>query len=346
MNGPVNFAALAAAAAEAAPMVAFTPTVPGRELRVDGDGLAYYCSGNDECEPGTARFNLAEKLRKAQLACGAERVVILLTASGSHKGYRYAVARVKPYQGQRSGGRRPKNWEFLRNLLAERAFDNATISTRVTGHAEADDLFGQYGEDIVIHTQDKDMRMLPGIHLDWVSNQMVTVPEGCWAITANDKVYGRKWFWLQMLHGDTADNVPGLLKYLSAAGTLKPCGEVGAGHALGTASNDTEACNAVVSHYKACYGDRWPVEILEQGILLWMRRDDASHVFNVCHPGNPLAFLYEHKEYDWAIQEIKDRIKVVTDAEAESLRSSLGQAVDVDGPGQSVCDLQAAVACD
>ena len=105
-----QFAAAIAAAVSASPMTNNSVPVERRVLLVDGDGLAYYCAGNDETSIGEARARLIEKVKGAQRACGAEDVRILLTNSGSHKGHRYAIARVKPYQGQRVNSRRPKNW--------------------------------------------------------------------------------------------------------------------------------------------------------------------------------------------------------------------------------------------
>ena len=144
------YAAAIAAAAAAAPQGS-VPITPGRILLADGDGLAYYCAGNDDTDAGEARQRVVDKLKTAAKAVGAERIIVLITGSGSHKGHRYAVARVKPYQGQRAGSRRPKNWEALRNYMESSEFPFEVDSTVV---AEADDLFGWYSHtfpDVVIY---------------------------------------------------------------------------------------------------------------------------------------------------------------------------------------------------
>jgi hypothetical protein len=289
-----------AAAAEASPMAnGSVPVTPDRTLLVDGDGLAYYCAGNDDTEPGDARANLIRKVQSAARLVGAEKTRLLVTASGSHKGHRYAVARVKPYQGQRAGKVRPKNWEYLRNLL-----EGGTLPflTHLATGCEADDLFGYYcysdPKNSVLYTQDKDMRMLPGMHLDWVSHRTHKVD---WTMTLcreytvahnhqpvssvfNDKQYGPRWFWLQMLQGDTADNIPGLPKYV-VDGNAKPVGEVTADKLL---SGAAPACAIVAALYESYYGERWLVEMLEQAVLLWMRRDPQA--WDDCvDPGGPLA---------------------------------------------------------
>jgi len=85
MDSP--FGKAIASAALASPMGA-VPVTPNRMLLVDGDGLAYYCAGKDDTDIGTARFNLAAKIRSAATLIGADRVLVLLTTSGRHKGQR------------------------------------------------------------------------------------------------------------------------------------------------------------------------------------------------------------------------------------------------------------------
>lgn len=305
MTTPDWLAGLAARAASAEPQQGATaPVTPGRVLLADGDGLAYFCAGNDECDPGQARVNLVRQISAAQRASGSESVRLLLTGRGSHKGHRYALARVKPYQGQRSSGRHPKNWEYLRGLLETGGVPHPVLSTAV---AEADDLFGRLGselgwQNVVHYTQDKDMRMLPGWHLTWKTLRLTWVGTDTFEHVFDDKVYGRKWFWLQMLHGDTADNVPGLPKMTKPDGRQALCGEATAAKLLDGCTGEEEARAVVTGQYRAFYGDTWAVNMLEQAILLWMRRDPGSSALDVVRNG-PLT--------DWpqpAVDEILHRI--------------------------------------
>jgi DNA polymerase-1 len=316
MDNP--FTKAIAAAASAAPQGA-VPVVPGRILLVDGDGLAYYCAGNDDTDAGEARRRLINKVETAAKAVGAERTIVLLTASGSHKGHRYAVARVKPYQGQRTNSRRPKNWEALRNYMT----GPTPFEVDATMVAEADDLFGWYAynwpDDVVIYTQDKDMRMLPGLHLDWVSHRLhkvgytlTTCREHYRSLNVvphdsefNDLQYGPRWFWLQMLHGDGADNIPGLPRYV-VDGKAKPFGEVTAGKLL---ANENLPHLRVAELYRSYYGERWLVEMMEQAVLLWMRRvpDQWDDCMN---PGGPLeSFNDGEAVFAKAYFEIEKRVR-------------------------------------
>lgn len=291
MNDSPFARAVAAASATTPQGLGEAPILPNRILRVDGDGLAYYCAGKDGSDPADAKRAVLDKIRAARRACGAARVIVLLTATGSIKGGRYAVATVKPYQGQRVSSRRPENWTFLRGFLEN--YVGTEFEVEVSVSQEADDLFAQAShadhaphENCVIYTQDKDMRMIPGIHLNWVDHSMVIVPPGTWCIEAGGKVYGRKWFWLQMLHGDTADNIPGLFRMVVKDKEVK-VGEVTANKILAVCKNEEEARVLVLEAYTSYYKEQGEVHLAEQAMLLWMQRK-STNPLDVFTAGAPL----------------------------------------------------------
>jgi hypothetical protein len=310
----VTFAAAIAAAADSQPH-ARPDKVHGRVLLADGDGLAYYCAGNDDTPSGLARRNLETKIEGAMRAAGASSVLILTTSRASHKGHRFAIATVKPYQGKRDSGRRPKNWQFLRELIER---DQRAL---VTETLEADDLFAVHSarlgdEHVAILTEDKDMRMVPGWHLHWDDHRLVRVQPDTWAFEANGKLFGRKWFWTQMLQGDGIDNIPGLpyftdgsiLKSGANKGQIKQikCGEETAPKLLADCANEQDALRTVADLYRSCYGDAWLVQMLEQACLLWMRRTDR--LFDCCAHGGPLAELAGSHELNEAMQAVRSRV--------------------------------------
>ena len=303
----MNLDALKAKAGQLAPMASDSvPILQGRILYVDGDGLAYYCAGNDDTLVSQARERVREKVSGMQRAAAAESVVILLTGSGSHKGHRYAIARAKPYQGQRANSRRPKNWRALRELLEQGAFGKTILDY----DREADDRFGQFGwadpEHTVIATQDKDMRMVPGYHLDWADNRMFFLPRDTYSAVFNDKQYGEKWFWLQMLHGDTADFIPGLPR---AYGKL--CGPVAAEKILAGTYTSEQAAAAVAHAYRSYYNDFWLDELAEQACLLWMRAGENAHWFEACSLKGPLRHFHKtHREELYGVwRNLNDRVR-------------------------------------
>ena len=268
--------------------------MPGRVAHIDGDYLCYYAAGNDDCEPGTARAIALAFVQKALDRTGAEKAVMHLTASGCHKGERYLAATVKPYQGQRSSDRRPKNWAYLREWT--QGYEGDAFVKKVWASREADDGMAacaafavRNGRLDAIVTADKDMRMLPGVHLDWKDHSLlVEVPEGTWEVVdKNGKVYGDKWFWLQMLQGDGADNIPGLefcwmQTVKSAPERMIKCGPKTAEKLLSGIEASKEAYAVVIDQYRRCYrgigsgvGDD---RFCEQACLLWLRQDNKAEV--------------------------------------------------------------------
>jgi hypothetical protein len=271
-----------------------TKSVPDRTLLVDGDGLAYFCAGSESTSPGQARINMFDKLRAAKEASGASDILMLTTARGSDKGQRYNIATVKPYQGNRLNSRRPNNWEFMRTLVER---DQLLYKVCLANNCEADDLFAKYADKFgalnVVHlTQDKDMRMVPGWHLDWSTHQMQYIPLNTFAQVHNDEVYGVKWFWLQMLQGDTADNIPGLPFIVDPKGKQSRVGPVKAEKLLRLCVDNYDCYYAVRDAYKTYYGDVADIHMLEQACLLWIRRG-PEFILDVCELGNPMSLCPE-----------------------------------------------------
>lgn len=264
---------------------------PGVDLLlVDGDGLAYYCAGADGTEPEKAYSWVTEMVDTFATMTGAKETRILLTAESSPKGGRYAVATVKPYQGQRKTSRRPENWQHLRRYLEAGRAGTVHIST----NAEADDLFAYHSDqrgaaNVAIASQDKDMRMVPGYHVLWDRTRVFFVHPGA-SPMHNEKQYGERWFWEQMLQGDTADNIPGLPLLYG-----KKCGEVGARKFLDSvydgqgpyAGPGVRYHAAVRKAYASLYGAEGDDRFLEQACLLWMRRKPIDPL-DMIRPGGPL----------------------------------------------------------
>lgn len=249
------------------------PVVPGRRVHIDGDMLAYQCGGNDDTDVATSRRILKSKIDLFKDASGAEGVLLHLTASGSTKGDRAAIAYTKPYQGQRKG-HRPKNWQYLRDYMAE----GLAGPVKQWFDREADDGFGFISMNCpldVIATRDKDMRMLPGWHLNWDTYDLIKVNADQFAMEAGGKLYGHKWFWTQMLWGDAADNIPGLPKHPDFP---RGVGEAAANKILAFAHDDDSAAHVVAQAYKAHYGNEWADRYVEQASLLWIRRTNQAPI--------------------------------------------------------------------
>lgn len=251
------------------------PKVEGRVLFVDADMLCYQCGGNDDTDVATSRRILKNKIDLFMEASGAERLVLGLTGDGSTKGDRAVIAYTKPYQGNRKGSR-PKNWQYLRNYIA----DGLAGPVKAVFDREADDLGGfmseAYPGKSVLCSRDKDFRMLPGLHLNWDTYELVHVPAEQWCVEACGKVYGLKWWAIQMLWGDAADNIPGLPKHPDF---MRGVGEGAANKLLAFANDHISAVDALHSAYRAWWGDaEWADRFAEQASLLWIRRGQRAEL--------------------------------------------------------------------
>lgn len=284
----------------------YPPVVKGRVAHIDADFLAYMASyekkGEDNSLEGIlyrTDVMIEDKRREA----GAETSVLHLTPKLSDKGGRYDAAIQKKYQGQRSSDRKPEHLEAARAYMAEK-------TGRDTGrswlNAEADDGMAEAAwkaydagnsESVIIVTKDKDLKMCPGLHLVWDTGEIVRC-EGTFGWTGlqvTEKVdtktgkikktkkfkgYGTKFFWLQMLMGDTADNIKGVPKAFDAAGKHKACGQVFAVELLEKATSDRECLRIVIDAYKSNEYVHWetgePVGwqdvFKSEAKLLWMQR--------------------------------------------------------------------------
>jgi len=256
--------------------------VPGRTLLVDGDYLAYFCGGNREKETpvGTSRQFARERILRQKEMTGCEKICIHLTDNASDKGQRFAVATVKPYQGNRKPGtEKPLNWAFLRDWMQSGC--DGLVKVKTWADREADDGATYHamvlGPDLSVLTiADKDWRMSPGIHLDWTTWAVTHVPKGTWRIDGTDgHMHGDAFFWYQLLRGDQADHIPGL-PFCVLQGKRKQLGEVTAKKYIDRVNNSTEAFTLVGALYRTAYPDEWQDRLAEQMCLLWMRRGSTA----------------------------------------------------------------------
>lgn len=291
-------AALAAVAAEAAPQGGTVKSVvPGLTLHVDGDMVCYYFAGGEETTPGEARRLAMNGIARFKAACGAEKVVVHMTNRAGNKGERYLIATVKKYQGQRTGAA-PKNHAYLCEVLSSYVGDAFTV--KVWANREADDGMcacayhairsGKGPGYAAIATRDKDMRMFPGMHVNWLTLDLLMVEDNCFYKTGADgKIFGYKWFWLQMLMGDTADNIPGLPEYCTTNAKKQPCvklcGEKTAEKLLEKCKTNQQCFDEVYGLYQEYYVDHLGQSyedaddrFLEQVALLWMRSGAKASV--------------------------------------------------------------------
>jgi hypothetical protein len=276
----MDLSALMAAAGERSPM----PVQVVRQhnprviAHIDGDYMAYFAAGSENCSAGDARRNVLSRCAHLKHISGAGKVVMHLTHGASSKGDRFLAATTQPYQGQRTAGRKPNNWAFLREWME--TYEGDAFTPKIWMTREADDGIAYVNEGSaihgnilhVVHSADKDMRMFCGVHVDWDGYGITEVPLGAYDVVGeNGLQYGHKWFWMQMLMGDSADHIPG----------LPNVGKVSAEELLfGTQCNE-DAAPLVYGKYSEVIGEGWRKHFAEQAVLLWMRTDRDAELLDV-----------------------------------------------------------------
>jgi hypothetical protein len=282
--------------------------VKGRVLHIDGDILAYLCAGNDDTPFAIARRNLFQRIENVRIFAGAERAITHITGARSDKGKRYEIAKTAPYQAQRTHSQRPKNWQGLREVMEERALDGYDFIE--WDDREADDAMSVFSweayregkQDLcVITSNDKDLRQLGGLCLDWNTNLLFERKHEHHVLNIDKfdfskgtlkqgALFDGVWFLLfQMLKGDDVDNIPALDKVKGTwlmqhlpqecskdalAGKSeqkdKSCGASLAAKILGTipSAYPSKGYNLIKDIYKEHFGDTWQDYFKEQWQLL------------------------------------------------------------------------------
>lgn len=186
--------------------------------------------------------------------------------------FRFEEAKKKEYK---AGANRNKDKPFHYNNIRE--YMLANYECVVAEGMEADDLLSvhQYARseqlDTIICSRDKDLRITPGMHYGWECGRQAQwgpkrVTEiGDLILKNPNKVVGTglKFFYSQVVTGDTVDNIPGCPgKGPSAAHKL-----------LHDAETEGQLFERVAELYKAKYDEEWRREMNEQCQLLWMIRE-------------------------------------------------------------------------
>lgn len=238
---------------------------PPQVWGIDGDIVCYRVASaaqkNEE--------SLDEALAGARAAlqtiinqCGDEGI-IYLTDSASN--FRIAEAsEAFPYKGHRKDVERPPLLDNIKQWMIDE-FD-----AELQVGQEADDALSigavQHGHGIA--TLDKDLDGCPGWHYNWVK-------ETTYHVTEEE---ADRFFYTQLLTGDSTDNIPGLFKRTGKKAMAKikdPLQEM---------STPAEMYEYVKQVYldaveeKAMLSDeadvtRW---LLQQGRCLWMRREEGE----------------------------------------------------------------------
>lgn len=250
-----------------------------RTLILDADGAAYRAAATAKTLPTVLRRFVAEVLEK-QFLTNSNACRLHLTAAGGFKGGRSEYPSWRPYQGNRTGKSKPALLEPLRELLGTpKAFEMGVPEDwyiNLNRYWEADDTCTMDSYILkdkgIVASDDKDLRMTPYPFFEHTLCSVSTIKDRFGYITEHPSGgtypigHGTKYFWLQMLMGDTADNIRGLDKLNG-----RNCGQVSAVQYIQDVQDESECANMVLWAYAKINQDA-----LAEAQLLWMRRTEED----------------------------------------------------------------------
>ena len=171
---------------------------------------------------------------------------VYLTGKGN---FRDDIAKSYPYKGNRKSVQKPRHLQTARDHMESK------YQAIISKGEEADDLIAKEAARLdykaCVASIDKDMLQLPCWHFNIVRGDYLEVtPFG-----------GIKFFYTQILTGDTADNIVGLFRV----------GPVKAKKILEDAETEEDLWDCVVKAY-----DGNQDRVIENARLLWLRREEAE----------------------------------------------------------------------
>lgn len=276
--------------------------VAQKTLLIDGDIVVYQpcCIFNDDDDFSRRQIAkyISNKVDKLMEAAGCDRYMMFVTTK-----FNFRDELVDDYKANRVEADRPVNLAWAKRWAISQ------LSNFYKKGLEADDLLGIYNKkDCVIWSLDKDLRQLPGEHLDDETQKIITVTvegrleEKNWVTESGNKrskIYfeGDLGFYFQMLIGDSTDNILGCAERKPVVTKSGPnqgqvnVRRVGVGEKAafkkiiagimykGSRTNSQAALDVVIAEYKAIWGDDWQKHLETQANLLFMVRQMQGEYF-------------------------------------------------------------------
>lgn len=210
----------------------------------------YYLEKEQVAQPVSFAYANIKNLMEGILrGARASTYQIYLTGEGN---YREDIATIKPYKGNRDASHKPVHFSAIRHYLVEH------WGAEVVPYQEADDAMGiaQDGEETIICTIDKDLLMIPGYHYNFDKGFM----------TYMDKGKALRFFYTQLITGDTVDNIQG----------IKGAGPAKAKEILHNLDTEQEYIRAVGLAYACSDYDDPEAALLENARLLYIRQNEGE----------------------------------------------------------------------
>lgn len=185
-----------------------------KTLLIDGDIVIYQpcCIFNEDDDQSRNQIkkHISNKIDKMMIDADCMKYIMFVTTK-----FNFRDALVDDYKANRTDVERPVNLAWAKRWCVNK------LNNHYHKGLEADDLLGIYnGKDTVIWSLDKDLRQLPGEHLDDETGKVITVTEEGrldlkkWVTeegNAKEKIYfdGTIGLYYQMLIGDSTDYILG-----------------------------------------------------------------------------------------------------------------------------------------
>ena len=253
-----------------------------KTLIVDGDIAVYKpcCVFNEDSDHDRSMISrtISNTINKLVVDANADDYMCFLTTKTN-----FRDDLVDDYKANRADTERPVNLAWAKRW----AVDN--LESNYHDKMEADDLLGvNMSDDTILWSLDKDLRQIPGKHLDDATRQIITVTEYGTLKDLGKKAYfdGMVGFYYQLLIGDSTDYIVGCGKRVPA-NTKTGTKRVGIGHkaacqiilqaAMKAPGNIEVVRDAVYNEYKKAFGSDWVSHIETQAQLLWMVREQKDN---------------------------------------------------------------------
>lgn len=258
-----------------------TPPVTDKVLLLDGDFGVYAAAATCKRLDTAIRRFYTWVLEQCFYA-NVKECLVYLTPTGCAKCGRYLLPTVRPYQAQRTTRPELPLKQPLKQHLLSNPNEYSQHGIEVLGsyEYEADDLIVmdsyRFGERCIISSGDKDLRLSPYARLEMPSGTIlgrVPVDYGyiAWDESHSFPIVGQgtKFFFAQMLAGDAADNIKGILTLNG-----KPCGATKAFEVINPIATAEEAAERVLGAYATIGQD-----VLAEAEALWLRRHEQDSAY-------------------------------------------------------------------
>lgn len=198
---------------------------------------------NEELDPVRDCLNGVRKWIANQFEfSGCHRYILLLTKGGND--FRMRMATIQRYKGNRLGTAKPKHYDAIRDYM--KIYHGAKMYAKWEADDTACMVLDKGSKDLntqyILSAIDKDLYQMPGLHVNPNKKE-----EGVYPVSEMEGWYS---FYLQMLMGDTADNIKGLSGTKGCPGVGKKTAE----KMLADCTTIEQMCEVVWQAYQ----DKWP----------------------------------------------------------------------------------------